>query len=668
MCGFVGYLGSGARNEDRGLLTRMTSTIAHRGPDAAGYWCDPEQSIWMGHRRLSIVDLSAAGAQPMHSPSGRYVLIFNGEIYNHLELRKELTASGLAGAWRGHSDTETLLGAFEAWGIQRTLQRAVGMFSCAAWDRHSSTLTLARDRLGEKPLYYGWQGRGAQAVFLFGSELKALKGHPEFEDRIDRNALCLQLRHSYIPAPYSIYSGIAKLPPGQLLTVSLAQRTPCISSYWDANKVAASAVANPFDRSPKAAVDELEVLLKNSIGQQMVADVPLGAFLSGGVDSSLIVALMQVQSVRPVKTFTIGFVEDGYNEARHALQVARHLKTDHTELYVTGADALAVVPALPVLFDEPFSDSSQIPTFLLSRLARQHVTVSLSGDGGDELFCGYGRYQSANALWRRLSACPPFLQKLAGHILGATPGLLWDSLENAFRPTAWHGTSTSLGHKIGKARSALNAGSLYGMYRELLTHWNDPASIVLSGHEPDTLFMRGVDIGNLDTTQKLMLLDLLTYLPDDVLVKVDRAAMGASLETRAPFLDHRVVEFAWRLPQSMKIANGDTKWALRQVLYRHVPPALIERPKMGFGVPVGAWLRGPLRAWAEALLDRSRLQKEGYLSPEPVRQKWEEHLSGKRNWQYHLWDVLMFQSWLEHQQSSQASRSHESPAVYEHVA
>lgn len=669
MCGLTGYLGTASRQQEGDPLARMTSTLAHRGPDAAGYWLDEGEGIRLGHRRLAVVDLSAAGEQPMLSVTGRYVLVFNGEIYNHLSMREAMVASGAAAAWRGHSDTETLLAGFEAWGIKGTLERTVGMFACAIWDRTTATLTLARDRLGEKPLYYGWQGQGAASVFLFGSELKALKAHPAFEHRINRNALCLQLRHSYIPAPYSIYSGIAKLRPGTLLTVSMKEREPRLSTYWCAGAVAAAAVGRGIDGSVEQAIDELESLLSRSIGRQMVADVPLGAFLSGGIDSSTIVALMQAQSSRPVKTFTIGFREADYNEANHALAVARHLGTDHTELYVTGAEARLVVPDLPSLYDEPFSDPSQIPTYLVSRLAREHVTVSLSGDGGDELFCGYQRYLSTNALWGRLSLVPRPLQTLAGQALHATPNAVWEHLESATLRMALHNGGTSgFSHKIGKLASALNQRSLHGLYRELLTHWRDPASVVIGGIEPPTLFAEEPQSGILDLTQQLMLLDLRTYLPDDVLVKVDRAAMGASLETRAPFLDHDVVEFAWRLPQRMKLHNGQTKWALRQVLYRHVPQALIERPKMGFGVPIGDWLRGPLRDWAESLLDPSRLRREGFLSAQAITQKWEEHLSRKRDWQYQLWDVLMFQSWLEHEQSATTWPMQESTVPYPHVA
>ena len=652
MCGFVGFMGgvsSYGHVGDEAMLKRMADTITYRGPNDAGYWCDGDHRVGLGHRRLSIVDLSPAGHQPMQSSSGRYMIAFNGEIYNHPLLRQALEATGKAPSWRGHSDTETLLAGVDAWGIQGTVERAIGMFAFAVWDRQTSTLTLGRDRLGEKPLYYGWQGRGNDAVFLFGSELKALRAHPAFESNINRGALSLQLRHNYIPAPYSIYDGIAKLLPGSLLTVSQQQREPKVWAYWSGAQVAKSGVANAFVGSAEQAVDALEVLLKDAVRQQMMADVPLGAFLSGGVDSSTIVALMQAQSSRPVKTFTIGFNEEGYNEAVHAKAVARHLGTDHTELYVTAEQARAVIPCLPTLYDEPFSDSSQIPTFLVSQLSRQHVTVSLSGDAGDELFCGYNRYQMTAKIWRKLAAVPLPLRKLAARGLTSVSPHSWSRLVGAlagFVPRS--ARFANVGDKLHKGAGVLSSQSADALYLGLVSHWHDPAAVVIGGHEPPTFLTGNVPaLEGLDDVQRMMALDMLTYLPDDILTKVDRAAMGVSLETRVPFLDHRVVEFAWSLQQSMKLRDGQTKWALRQVLYRHVPQALIERPKMGFGVPIDIWLRGPLREWAEDLLSETRLQREGFFNPAPIRQKWVEHLSGQRNWQYHLWDVLMFQAWLE---------------------
>jgi asparagine synthase (glutamine-hydrolysing) len=652
MCGLAGFVGGVAGDNkfaDGAVLQSMVDTIHTRGPDAVGYWLDADRRIGLGHRRLSIVDLSPAGHQPMLSDSGRYVIAFNGEIYNHLDCRATLSATGATLAWRGHSDTETLLAGFEAWGIQATIERCIGMFAFAAWDKQTSTLTLGRDRLGEKPLYYGWQGTGQDAVFLFGSELKALKAHPAFIADIDRNALCLLMRHNCIPAPYSIYQGISKLEAGCLLTVSLAHPEPEMVRYWSVVEMAVSGCAMPFTGTPTQAVDALEVLLMSAVQQQMMADVPLGAFLSGGVDSSLVVALMQAQSSHPVKTFTIGFNEEGYNEAVHAKSVAKHLGTDHTELYVSPQQALDVIPRLPALYCEPFSDASQISTFLVSQLARQHVTVSLSGDAGDELFCGYNRYLLASRLWHKLSMLPPGSRRLAARALTALSPSRWNSLLGPVQgllPSFLR--QSNLGDRLHKAASVLTSGDVDALYLGLVSHWDDPASVVIGGAEPPTLLTGNAPaLDGLDDVQRMMALDALTYLQDDILVKVDRAGMGVSLEGRVPFLDHRVVEFAWTLPQSMKLRDGVSKWVLRQVLYRHVPKELIERPKMGFGVPIGEWLRGPLRAWAEDLLDETRLRREGYFHPGPIRQKWAEHLSGARNWEYHLWDVLMFQAWLE---------------------
>ncbi len=654
MCGFVGFIGGVAtdgRIGDEAILKRMADAIRYRGPDDDGYWCDVNRRIGLGHRRLSVVDLSLAGHQPMQLASRRYVIVFNGEVYNHLLLRHDLERAGKAPNWRGHSDTETLLAGFEVWGIQGVLERAIGMFAFAVWDKQTHILTLGRDRIGEKPLYYGWQGRGDNAVFLFGSELKALRAHPSFENKINRGALSLQLRYNYIPAPYSIYEGITKLSPGSLLTVSLQQREPKVWEYWSGAQVAARGAQNLSIDNPNQAVDALEMLLKDAVGQQMMADVPLGAFLSGGVDSSTIVALMQAQSSRPVKTFSIGFQEKGYNEAEYAKAVAKHLGTDHTELYINAAQAMAVIPRLPVLYDEPFSDSSQIPTFLVSQLARQYVTVSLSGDAGDELFCGYNRYQMAANLWRALAFVPLPLRKLAAIGLTCISSRTWSKWAATVERFLPHSVRfANLGDKIHKGAEVLTTRSPDALYLGLVSHWADPASIVINGSEPPTLLMNGMlNLNGLDIVQRMMVLDMLTYLPDDIMVKVDRAAMGVSLETRAPFLDHRVIEFAWRLPQAMKLRDGKTKWILRQVLYRHVPEALIERPKMGFGVPIADWLRGPLKDWAESLLDESRLRREGFFRPALIRKKWYEHLSGQRDWQYQLWGVLMFQLWLEGQ-------------------
>lgn len=644
MCGITGYLGFTSNNQKE-ILDRMSQTLHSRGPDDFGSWYDVTNSIALGHRRLSIVDLSAAGHQPMSSPRGRYQLVYNGEIYNHVELRQQINSSGQIFNWNGHSDTETLLAGFEIWGVKETLEKCVGMFAIAVWDTKLRTLTLARDRIGEKPLYYGWQGEGEKAAFLFASELKAFKKHPSFENVIDRGSLSLYLRHNYVPAPYSIYKGISKLEPGTLLTVSLESRRPIYTTYWSGDLVAEAGKANPYQGSPSEAVGDLENLLNGSIKSQMMGDVPVGAFLSGGIDSSLIVSLMQSQSTRPVKTFTIGFNEAEFNEAEYAKAVAKHLKTDHTELYVSPEEALNVIPKLPTIYDEPFSDSSQIPTHLVSMLAKQSVTVSLSGDAGDELFCGYNRYNLTSKIWNRIAAFPKPIRKTAAVGLSSLSTESWDRI-GKFLPKS--NLSSNFGDKMHKAANVLASESTNALYLGLLSHWHDPASIVKNGFEPPTkLTAKSPALVGLNDIERMMALDMLNYLPDDILVKVDRAAMAVSLETRVPFLDHRVVEFAWKLPLSIKYANNQTKWPLREILYKYVPKSLIERPKMGFGVPLSDWLRGPLRDWAEALLNEKRLEDEGYFYPKPIRKKWQEHLSGQRNWSYHLWDILMFQSWLE---------------------
>ena len=652
MCGLAGFVGgdwSSGEEQARAVLGRMAGRISHRGPDGTGLWLDPEQRVALGHNRLAILDLSPAGDQPMLSAGGRYVIVYNGEVYNHNELRRRLIAESVPINWRGHSDTETLLAAIEAWGIRTTLERAVGMFAFALWDRQTKQLTLARDRLGEKPLYYGWQGEGRERVFLFGSELKALAAHPSFRREIDPEALTLYMRHSYVPAPHSIYTGIFKLVPGGFLTLSAGSHEPTVERYWSGADVAREGARAQRQGSPEDHVDRLEDLLSDAVRQQMISDVPLGAFLSGGVDSSTIVALMQAQSGLPVRTFSIGFHEEAYNEAEHAKAVSRHLGTDHTELYVTADEAMSVVPDLPSIYDEPFADSSQIPTFLVSQLARRHVTVSLSGDAGDELFAGYNRYKMTAAHWRRLSRIPrPIRAGLARGMASLSPAS-WDRIASALAPVLPASSRMRLpGEKIIKAAGVLPSRSGSELYENLVSIWSDPAALVVGGSEGVAGgAAAGVDLSGLSEIERMMALDMLTYLPDDILTKVDRAAMSVSLETRVPFLDHRVVEHAWSMPLDMKLRNGETKWALRQVLYRHVPRAMIERPKMGFGVPIDGWLRGPLRAWAEELLGEDRLRRDGYFDPKPIRRAWAEHQSGRANRQHQLWSVLMFQSWLE---------------------
>lgn len=648
MCGIAGFFG-GSR-VDSATLTRMAGALAHRGPDNEGIWLDPEAKIGFGHRRLAIVDLSPAGDQPMISPSGRFVITLNGEIYNHGDLRRDLADAGHEVAWRGHSDTETLLAGFDFWGIKPTLCRSRGMFAFAVWDKQERTLTLARDRLGEKPLYYGRQ-KGPKSPFLFASELKALHQHDEFDPEVDREALSLFVRYLDVPAPMSIYRGISKLRPGTMLTLGEGAVDPEVEEYWSGAEVACSGAANPLDIGPEEAVDELERILERAVGRQMMADVPLGAFLSGGIDSSTVVAMMQKVSPRPVKTFTIGFHEDGFNEAEHAKAVARHLGTDHTELYVTAGEAMDVIPSLPTMYDEPFADSSQIPTHLVAALARQHVTVSLSGDGGDELFGGYTRYLLTANFWNRIAGIPAPLRATAARILTLVSASTWTSLGDAAAALMPRWLQIArLGDKVHKGAPMLTSQSLDELYEYMLRQWHDPAAVVVGTIPEESPPVSATpELAGLTGVERMMAQDMLGYLTDDILVKVDRAAMAVSLETRVPLLDPDVVEFAWSLPLDLKIRGSTTKWALRQVLYRHVPPALIERPKMGFGIPLDSWLRGPLRGWAEAQIDERRLREEGYFHPDAVRRSWAALLGGDSRQQLKIWTVLTFQSWLDSQ-------------------
>ncbi len=640
MCGIAGFLDEKRRwaaGRMNAVAADMANALRHRGPDATATWADAGKGIAFAHTRLAIIDLSAAGSQPMTSGCRRCTITYNGEIYNAHELREELERAGRR--FRGHSDTEVIVEGCAAWGVEETVGRLIGMFAFGLWDREEGTLTLVRDRLGIKPLYWGQQ----EGRVVFASELKALKQIPGWHGEIDPQALAAFMRHSYVPAPVSIYKGIFKLPPGTMLRVT-AGMEPKITSYWSLSDVVETGQSRPSALSDNEAVEALEDLLLDAVKRRMVADVPLGAFLSGGIDSSTVVALMQRATNAPVRTFSIGFHEDVYNEAQHAKEVARHLGTDHTEQYVTPEEAREVIPDLPTIYDEPFADSSQIPTFLVSRMTREHVTVALSGDGGDELFAGYNRYVQGLRLARLRAIAPRPLRALASHILTALPPRVWDGIFSAVPASV---RPRLAGDKMHKLAGVLPEDEI-GFYCKLISQW-DPAWVLVRGaREPQGIFSDPALRARFDDPVAWMqYLDTLTYLPDDILTKVDRASMAVSLEARVPILDHRVVEFAWSLPAQLKIRNGTSKWLLREVLHKLVPRELVERPKMGFGVPIDTWLRGPLKEWGEDLLAEGELAKDGILDSGPIREKWAEHQSGRRNWQHLLWNVLMFQAWRQ---------------------
>ena len=642
MCGIAGFWQTKRTSESpSAILRQMGAALAQRGPDDSGCFFDSATGVGLSFRRLSILDLSPAGHQPMDSASGRTTIIFNGEVYNYEEIRKEL---GPGCKWRGHSDTEVMLEAIERWGLQAAVGRFVGMFAFALWDRAERTLSLVRDRLGIKPVYYGMAG----GDFIFASELKAILEYPRFDPKIDRHALTLYMRHAYVPSPHSIYEGISKLPPGYILTLTSPQAEPLLSKFWSGAEIAKAGFESRIQASDTEVVTELEHKLSEAIRLRMIADVPLGAFLSGGIDSSTVVALMQAQSRRPVKTFTIGFYEDGYNEAAHAKSIASHLGTDHTELYVTPKEAMSVIPSLSSIYDEPFADPSQIPTFLVSKLARQSVTVSLSGDGGDELFGGYNRYFRTSAIWNSLKWAPRLTRRLAAKLMYSVPPAGIDRMYGWLKPVIpARKRFAAVGDKVHKLAGFMDCQNSEAMYLRALSFWT-PSEVIPGSQEPETVKQSVQDSAWLPgIEERMMLSDLLNYLPDDILTKVDRASMAVSLEARVPVLDHRVVQFAWRLPLHFKIRNGVSKWALRQVLYKYVPSHMIERPKMGFGVPIDAWLRGPLRQWAEELLSSQSLAQHNLFCDEAIRKKWVEHLSGGRNWQYQLWGVLVFQDWFQ---------------------
>jgi len=647
MCGVAGFLmdskSSSSVNFD--LITKkMTDSIKHRGPNDSGCWNNPSEGIALGHRRLSILDLSDAGHQPMESSNGRYVIAFNGEIYNHLQIRSDIEKNNGNISWRGHSDTETILSAFETFGIQESLEKFVGMFAFSLWDKKNKILTLARDRLGEKPMYYGWQNIANGRVFLFGSELKALKSFPDIDLRVDRGSLSLFLKHAYVPNPYSIYENIFSLEPGQFLQVSLTNKMTKTVNYWEASEIIKKGSFEEYKGTPKEAVKDLKNLLRHTIKSQMISDVPLGAFLSGGIDSSTVVSIMQEQADIPVKTFTIGFNEKGFDEAKYAKSIANHLGTDHTELYISANDAIKVIPDMHSIYCEPFADSTQIPNFIVSRLANNDVTVALSGDGGDELFGGYSRYNHIDNIWKKINYFPLSTRNLISKIL--TYPLQEKSIYSRYKSK----TLTNLSKRIISGTNLINSETIDKLYLHVITQIPFPEDVVHDGYLKETkLDDLKPSFGDISNIEKMMATDTINYLPDDILTKVDRAAMRTSLETRVPFLDHNIVEFAWRLPISYKVKEGESKWPLQQILKDFLPESLTKREKMGFSVPIHEWIRGPLSEWCEELLNKDRLKSEGFFDEEIVCNKWKEHLFGKKNNITFLWPILMFQSWLENQ-------------------
>ena len=617
----------------------MADSLTHRGPDDGDTWSDVQAGLGFGYRRLAVIDLSPSGRQPMTSRCRRFVIVYNGEVYNATELRSELDDI----QFRGHSDTEVVLEACAAWGVEAAVKRLNGMFAFAIWDQRERKLSLVRDRLGIKPLYWGAFGK----LFLFGSELKAIKQHTGWSQQVDRTALAIFMQHRYIPSPRSIFKGIHKLEPGHILTLK-AGSEPENRVYWSISDAVEQGQSMALQSPDHETISMLDSLIGDAVGRRMVADVPLGAFLSGGIDSATVVALMQKSGAQAARTFTIGFDDPGYNEAHYAGLVAKHLGSDHTELYVGPEQARDVIPALPAVYDEPFADSSQIPTFLISQLTRQHVTVALSGDGGDELFAGYNRYRSAELLRRWTQPLNGSLRKGMANALTCLSPAAWNKLLG-FIPGRKN--SRQHGHKLYHLAAVLDAGP-DNIYRTLISEWNAPGELVADAGDPDRVLWAAASehlLANLKPIERLQYLDTINYLPDNILTKVDRASMAVSLEVRTPLLDHRLVEFAWRLPMRCKLRGDERKWLLRQVLYKYVPQPMLERRKTGFKIPVGRWLGGPLRDWAENLLAVKRLADGGYLTPLPVRERWREHLSGQRDWTGSLWNVLMFQAWLEAQ-------------------
>jgi len=649
MCGIAGAIEFNKRPDDwRNILTSMAKMLKHRGPDSEGIWFDESVGVGLAHRRLAILDTSEKGHQPMLSHSGRLVIAYNGEIYNFEMLKKSLSNKNIK--WRGHSDTEVILESFEEWGVERSVEKFIGMFAFALWDRKEQTLHLYRDRLGIKPLYYTKNFN----TLLFGSELKSLKTHPGFSNEINRDVLDLYFRFNYIPDPFSIYKDVYKLSPGHYIKIKIdefqnSSFTPIPHAYWQAKKQTENSHNDIFTGTEDEAIDELNLLLRDAVEARMISDVPLGAFMSGGLDSTTIVGIMQDLSNRPIKTFTIGFGEENLNEAVQAKKVAEHLNTDHTEMYVTPDIAMSIIPKLSEIYDEPFADFSQIPTFLISELTRNHVTVSLSGDGGDELFHGYKLYHTGIEMWKKIGWMPGWLQSSMAQVIRGINVNTWDKYLYKLSPLSTeYGSRGSFGDKILKLSDILPFHTPEQLYLNLLSHWKKRDKLVVDGIAQTTVYEDESQwpIYN-DFSLRMMYFDLISYLPSDILTKLDRASMAVGLEARVPILDHRVVEFAWSLPLSVKVKNGIYKWILHQVNHKYIPPKLMDYKKMGFTIPLDRWLRVEIKEWVEEQINETRLKQEGFLNYAPIKQKWEEHLSGTRNWQFQLWSVLMFQAWLE---------------------
>ena len=649
MCGILGFYSKNFFNLNNNILNKMSSALNHRGPDSSKIWKDKNSGIIFGHQRLSILDLTIAGDQPMISYSKRFVITFNGEIYNHLLIRKELEEINPNLKWKSKTDTETLLEAIELLGIEKTLKKIVGMFAFAIWDKKKRILTLARDRVGEKPLYYGWQGKGEKKVFLFASELKAMKRHPEFNSEINRNSIALQLRYNYIPDPHTIYKEIFKLMPGHYLELKendlIKGITPKITKYWCLIQSAINGHKNKFSMDALEIQHDLEEQLKISVKGQMLSDVPIGAFLSGGMDSSLITSLMQMQSSKPIKTFTIGYEKSTLNETTHAKKIAKYLGTDHTELHFSSKSLMDTIPKLHTIYDEPFSDNSQIPTFLISQLAKKQIKVVLTGDGSDELFGGYNRYNTTNRWSKKFNLLPSPIRELFANSIKPLSKKDFNFLFNLFSNI--RKDKIISGYKI-KTINALKADKLLDLYHVLSSHFQNPNEVVLKSEKTsffDTKLKSKINM--LNNYEMMMALDQITYLPGDILVKIDRACMASSIEARTPFLDHRLIEYSWKIPHSLKIRNSKSKWIIKKILKNFIPENLTDRPKMGFSVPISEWLKGPLREWAENLLNKKKLEEDGYFNTEIITKRWKEHISSKNLACYDLWNVLMFQAWKE---------------------